>query len=112
MFDSQRGRDGFQQLRLFGERGGLKVAENEPATRFGDASLDVVRMNPSRPSVVSGVSRAVGSRDRKSLRMRTALTIDPLPMDGCVLTPRTVTVAPSAENVSPSISPRPPPSSV
>ncbi len=68
--------------------------------------------NPSRPSVVSGLSVRCGRRSRNIAARRTAFTIRPFPMDGWMFTPVIVTVAASAENVSSSISPLPAPSSV
>ena len=47
-----------------------------------------------------------------SLKIRTALTIAPLPTDGCVLMPVTLTTARSAEKVSLSMRPEPSLSSV
>ena len=67
---------------------------------------------PWRPSVVSGESRSCGNRARKSAATRIALVMRPLAIEGWMFTPRMVTTARSAENVSTSIRSLPWPSSV
>ena len=69
-------------------------------------------MNPSRPEVVSGVSRSDGSAARICAAIRAALTSVPFAQPVCVSTPWIVSVTLEPVNVSSCSSPMSEPSSV
>ena len=77
----------------------------EPVSSYG-------WMKPSRPDVVSGVSRSDGSSATISAATRSAETSLPVAWPGWTSMPVTVTIASSAENVSSSSPPSPEPSIV